>query len=47
MINTVKYTSIYVYNKTNLDKTREIVENTLHEYKQKYGANYRRIMKVI
>ena len=47
MNNTVKETSEFVYKNNKLDKTREIIENTLHEYEQKYGEKYRRIIKVI
>ena len=47
MTNTVNYTIEYVYDNIILDKTRKIVENTLHEYEQKYAENYHRIVKVI
>ena len=47
MNNTVKYTSEYVYNSNKLDQTRKIIEKTLHEYEQKDGANYPRILKII
>ena len=47
MNNTVKYTSEYVYNNIKLDETREIIENTLHDYQQKNGEIYRRIIKII
>ena len=39
-------TSEYVYNNIKLNETRNIVENTLEEYKQKYGGSYRRSVKV-
>ena len=39
-------TSEYVYNNIKLNETRNIVENTLEEYKQKYGGNYPRSVKV-
>ena len=39
-------TSEYVYNNIELKETRNIVENTLLEYEQKYGANYHRSVKV-
>ena len=47
MNNTVKYTSGYGYNNNKLDKTRKFVENTPHEYEQKYGANYHRSVRLI
>ena len=37
--------SEYVYIK--LNETSKIVENTLQEYEQKYGADYRKIVKVM
>ena len=46
MNNTVKYTTEYVYNNIKLCETRKIVQNTLQEYEQKYGANYHRIAKL-
>ena len=39
-------TSEYVYNNIKLNETRNIVEKTLKEYKQKCGGNYRRSVKV-
>ena len=39
-------TSEYVYNNIKLNETRNIVENTLLEHKQKYGANYHRSLEV-
>ena len=39
-------TSDYVYTNNKLNETRNIVENTLEEYKQKCGGNYRRSVKV-
>ena len=47
MNKTVKYTSEYVYNNIKLDKTRKFIENTIHEYEQKYGGSFRKIIKVI
>ena len=47
MNNTVKFTSKYVSNIYKLGKTRKIVEDTLQEYEQKYGASYHRIVKVL
>ena len=47
MKNTVQYTSEYVYNNIKVDKTGKIVENTIQEFEEKYGANYRRNVKVI
>ena len=43
----VKYTTEYVYNNIKLDNLRNFLENTLHGYEQKNGANYRRILKII
>ena len=45
MINTVKYTSEYVYNNIKLDKTRKIIEKTIHEYEQEYVGTYRRSIR--
>ena len=39
-------TSEYVYTNIKLNETRNIIENTLEEYKQKCGGNYRRSVKV-
>ena len=39
-------TSEYVYNIIELNETRNIVENTLEEHKQKYSGNYPRCIKV-
>ena len=39
-------TSEYVYINIKLNETRNIVEKTLEEYKQKCGGNYRRSVKV-
>ena len=39
-------TSGYVYNNLKLTETRNIVENTLEERKQKYSGNYPRSVKV-
>ena len=47
MNNTVKYTSEYVYRNIKLDKTRKIIENTIHGYEQKYCGSYRESIKVI
>ena len=46
MNNTVNYTSEYVHTNIKLNKTRENKENTLQEHEEKYGANYRRSVKV-
>ena len=47
MNNTVKCTNDYVYNNVKLDKTREIIENTIDQYERKYGGNFCKIKKVI
>ena len=39
-------TSEYDYNINKLDETRNIKENTILEDEQKYGGNYRKIIKV-
>ena len=39
-------TSEYVYNNIKLKETRNIVENTLEEYRLKCGGNYYRSVKV-
>ena len=38
--------SEYVYNNLKLNETRDIVENTILEYEQKYGFDHRRNGKV-
>ena len=47
MNKTIKNTSEDVYNIVELVETCKIVENTLQEYEQKNGGNYRKIVKVI
>ena len=39
-------TKEYIYNSIKLSETRNIVENTLEEYNEQYGENYRRSVKV-
>ena len=39
-------TSEYVYDNIKLNETRNIVENTLKDYVQKHGNDYRKSMKV-
>ena len=39
-------TSEYDYNIKKMDETRNIVENTILEHKQKYGVKYRKFIKV-
>ena len=39
-------TNEYVYNNIKINETRNIVENTLEECKEKCGGNYRRSVKV-
>ena len=38
--------SEYVYNDIKLDETRNFVDNTLLEYKRKYGYNYNRTCEI-
>ena len=47
MSNTVKYTGKDVHSRIKLDKTREIIENTIQEYEQKYGEHNCKSIKVI
>ena len=47
MNKTIKNTSEYVHNIIKFVETCKIVENTLQEYEQKNGGNYRKIVKVI
>ena len=47
MNNPVKYTSENVYDDIKLDKTREIVENTIDQNEQKYGGSFRKFIKVL
>ena len=39
-------TSEYNYINIKLNETRNIVENTILEHEQKYGGDYRKIVKI-
>ena len=47
MNNTCNIISEYVYNKSELDKTRKSVEDALDEYERRYGYHRIRIVNVL
>ena len=39
-------TSEYIYDNNKLNETRNILQNTIEEYEETYGLNYKRVVKV-